>query len=331
MADSADKPRASKAGVGSAPSMNASLQPEWGVASHTGLLRSANEDDYIVVDPSDSAIRASHGRMFAVADGMGGVPGGGEASRTALRALARGWLAMVPTSDVDPAAGATGAEVPAVLDVLEERLRAGVVDACRAVFETGRQMPALTDMGCTLTAGVLWNDRLVLGHIGDTRCFLVQQGKLSWLTEDHAAERPQTYLTRCVGGGRPTEEADFARLQLQRGDVVGVASDGIWSVVQKRALVRCLESRSLQAAAEGMVRLANEGGGPDNSTVVLCRLHDCDTKVESVLARGQRERPFPRPYLAPKLRTRPPIWPFLLGAVAVLLLVLAISKQDWLG
>ena len=127
-----------------------------GASSDVGRLRERNEDSFVVKDP-----------LFAVADGLGGHLGGEVASRLAVDTL---------TSE----AGADGPE-----DGLADRLRAAVHQANSAVAERAANDTRLTGMGTTLTALVAGRDRIYLAHVGDSRAYLLRDGDLRLLTEDH--------------------------------------------------------------------------------------------------------------------------------------------------
>lgn len=281
-----------------------------GAASHTGQVRSTNEDDYLILSPLDVETVAHRGRLLAVADGMGGVAGGAEASRTAVRSLATAFLSAP-------------AESPPA-----DRLRQCFAAASRGVHALSQEVPALREMGTTLTAVNLIGDRLILGHVGDTRCYLMRDGQLRQLTDDHAVREPENYLTRCVGGGQEENDPDLTEVALRPGDLVVLVSDGLWSVVSEELLARILAGHSPQAAADALLHAANAGGGPDNCTVVVALVRRADGELgdlrEVELPREeQRIRqslPSPEASLA---RAR---WPWWMLALAVILLALGIIK-----
>lgn len=215
-----------------------------GVATHTGLVRGANEDDYLVMLVPGPAL------LVAVADGMGGTAGGGEASRAALRGLAAA-LVRAPSG-------------PAM-----DRLAAGYAAASGRVLELAQEVHALRDMGTTLTALLLQDGAAVLGHIGDSRAMRWRQDELTQLSVDHALRQPHNYLTRCIGGGQHHEVPDLGALPLQAGDRLVLCSDGVWSTVAQGELQSALRLPSPQAAADALVQAALRAGGPDNATALV--------------------------------------------------------------
>lgn len=270
-----------------------------GVATHTGLVRATNEDDYLIADGGDG------GLLCAIADGMGGAAGGAEASRSALRAFG--------VAVIEPPAGAAPAT----------RIAAGYAAACRRVREQALDVPALADMGTTLTAVLLLGDEVHLGHIGDTRVYRLRGGELVQLTQDHALREPDNVLTRCIGGGQVDATPDIGAVPLQRGDRLLLVSDGVWSVVPAPLLARAL-AQAPQAAAEQIVRAALAAGGPDNATAIV---------VASAEAAGGTTVELPREELARVTELtrvvrslRRPAWPWLLLVAAVLLALLALAR-----
>jgi protein phosphatase len=287
-----------------------------GAATHTGCVRRTNEDDYLVLFPEDEALLARRGRVLALADGMGGVTGGAEASRAAVRALAEVFLAEEPE-----------------LDEAESRMRDGFRRACRRVWQQSRESPSLRGMGTTLTVLNLVDGKVVLGHVGDSRCYLLREGKLALLTQDHAMRGQENRLTRCVGGGRDTEDVDVTALEALPGDRFLLASDGLWDTVPESELRELLAAMEPQAAADEMVSRANVRGGPDNSTALVLR-------IEAVAANGDGRGelrdvalPAAETWRAPapprrRMSLRAPVWPWLLLAASAVLGALAVARSN---
>ena len=292
---------------------------EVGAASHTGRVRSANEDDYLIYVPQDREQLRNRGCLFVVADGMGGVTGGAEASRAAVRALASSFVQN--GGEPDSAHSGDG-------ESMKDRLNSGFVAANRQVFELAKESPSLGGMGTTLTAANINGSRLVLGHIGDSRCLLLRDGRLAQLTEDHAVRDQDNYLTRCVGAGQKDVEADIAQHRLQVGDRIVLLTDGLWSMVGEEEIARTVRSNEPQVAAQELVREANRGGGPDNSTVLIVQVHSVDPnsgglRTVDLPSEELRQPPNLRP---PQDSLVAPKWPWLLLALSLVLLALAGAK-----
>jgi serine/threonine protein phosphatase PrpC len=222
-----------------------------GVATDVGRVREHNEDGYLAEAP-----------VFAVADGMGGHRGGEVASQVALERLD---------------------EVHRRGDVaLPEAVR----QANRAVLERAEREEALSGMGTTITALLAKGDGIELAHVGDSRAYLLRDGQLRQLTEDHtlvhrmvlegkltedeARIHPhRSILTRALGV-EANVEIDGATLDVRPRDRVLLCSDGLTSMVGDDAIHEILASaRDPQEASLALVAAANEAGGQDNITALV--------------------------------------------------------------
>ncbi|HLI39422.1 MAG TPA: protein phosphatase 2C domain-containing protein [Streptosporangiaceae bacterium] len=217
--------------------------------SSIGLVRENNEDSAYV------------GRwLYAVADGIGGHVGGEIASATVIESL-RPYDADVAAADV--------------LATLGKAVSAANAGLLRKV----EQDPALAGMGTTLTA-MLWSgDRAALAHIGDSRAYLLRGDTLCQITEDHtlgrvcaeAAASPwlAPVLVRYLDG-RPDQVPDLAVRDTRPGDRYLLCSDGLSGVVDADVLREVLASAAdPDGVARQLTELADAGGGPDNTTVVV--------------------------------------------------------------
>ena len=246
-------------------------QPRVGAASDTGRLREHNEDSYLVRPP-----------LFAVADGMGGHAAGEVASRLALESLAG--AALDPESGAKAIRGALGA-------------------ANRLIFEQASGDGPSRGMGTTCALLVLGDGKAHLGHVGDSRIYVLRGGSLAQLTRDHTVvadmleqrlmtdEQASTdsgrgFLTRALGGAAAVE-ADVQTVDAQPGDRFLLCSDGLTTMLADDRIRVLLDSEAdPQAAAEALVAAANEAGGEDNVTAVVV-----DTVGgQRAVARGGRRR-----------------------------------------
>jgi serine/threonine protein phosphatase PrpC len=223
----------------------------------TGRQRRENEDSAFVQAP-----------VFVVADGMGGAQAGEVASRIATETFEQ---------------GLPGAGTP------EDRLAELVRDANQRIYDRARADRGRAGMGTTLTAAYLTDSQLAIAHVGDSRAYLLRDGKLTRLTQDHslvdelvrqgklteaqAAEHPQRSIITRALGPEPEVEVDTFSYPMQAGDVLLLCSDGLTSMVSEdRVAEVMLAAPTLQEAADRLIDEANEAGGRDNITVVLCRL-----------------------------------------------------------
>ncbi|MDA8280676.1 MAG: Stp1/IreP family PP2C-type Ser/Thr phosphatase [Actinomycetota bacterium] len=228
-----------------------------GSATDVGRVRSVNEDRLL-----ESVA------LFAVADGMGGHAGGEVASRLAIDALQQAF-----------------AREPSARGLVE-----AVRLANRAVWERSTQDPDVRGMGTTLTAAALVptrdGDRLVVSNVGDSRAYRYASGRLVQMTHDHsvaeelvargelsvaeAAVHPHRHILTRALGVAPDVDVDSWELAPARGERFVLCSDGLTNEVSEERIAGVLAATSdPQAAADTLVRLANEHGGNDNVTVVV--------------------------------------------------------------
>jgi protein phosphatase len=221
------------------------------------------------------------GYGLLVADGMGGMAAGDVASRLALSKLIE---LIVDTSDWTLALQ-RHQDVTTVLERMTERFLQ-IDDILRS--EADRDQ-TLRGMGTTLTvAGALGND-LIIGHVGDSRAYLLHEGKLKQLTTDHtlaqalidagvanpddpASRSMRHVLTAAVGSLGEQIDPQVLRFKLHDGDQLLLCTDGLTETVDDATIGQILrEAKSAQTACQDLVDLALSGGGTDNITVVLAR------------------------------------------------------------
>ncbi|MDX6468308.1 MAG: family protein phosphatase [Gaiellaceae bacterium] len=222
--------------------------------SNTGNKRRRNEDSFVVAPP-----------LFAVADGMGGAQAGEVASKLAAAAL----------EDTDPG---TAGGVERVVELIQE--------ANRRVYERSNADPAASGMGTTITAALVEGTSVAFGHVGDSRAYLVRDGVMEQLTEDHslvnelmksgklspeeAETHPQrSVITRALGTD-PDVDVDTFVVEARENDLFLICSDGLTTMVGDEEILELLERHhdDLDRAAKSLVAAANRAGGEDNITVV---------------------------------------------------------------
>ena len=233
-----------------------------------GRVRRRNEDAFVVDPP-----------LFAVADGMGGAQAGEVASRLAAAAFRE----YREADELGP----------------EERVAAIIKEANRRIYDRARTDSEVSGMGTTVTAALLGDGRVVIGHVGDSRAYRIRDGRLEQLTEDHslvadlmrsgrltpeeAEGHPQrSVITRALGTD-PDVDVDTLVVEAEAGDLFLLCSDGLSTMVSDADVLQTVErAGTLDEAARDLVRAANSGGGEDNVTVVLFRL-DPDEAIEETL------------------------------------------------
>lgn len=227
------------------------LQVAVGYASLTGP-RERNEDFCGLATPAGQELE-DKGIIAAVADGIGGHKGGREAAEYTVRGLLADYYATPDTWSV-----------PRAIETVTTALNRWVI------AEAGRNAE-LAGMATTLSALVLRGRRYYTGHIGDSRIYRMQEGRLAALTVDHTWEHPElkNVLSRAVGLD-PRVLMDFADGELALNDRFLLVSDGVWGVLPDALLAEVLlDHPEPQAAAAALTSLALAHGGHDNATTVV--------------------------------------------------------------
>jgi PPM family protein phosphatase len=237
-------------------------------ASDPGRRRRRNEDSYVIDPP-----------LFAVADGMGGAQAGEVASKLAAGAVKE-----------------RGADV-------EELIQ----EANRRVHQRSIEDPNASGMGTTLTVASVEDGLVSIGHVGDSRAYLVRDGRLEQLTEDHSlvgelmrsgklsAEEAETHpqrsvITRALGTD-PDVDVDMFPIEAHSGDLFLICSDGLSTMVDDDKILELVEKHrnDLDALVKALIKAANRGGGEDNITVVAFDITDDDSAEQTAV------RPAPEP------------------------------------
>jgi protein phosphatase len=227
-----------------------------------GRKRRRNEDAYVLEPP-----------LFAIADGMGGAQAGEVASRLAA--------AAVRESGVD------GGGEDRILDLMRE--------ANRRVYDRSSTDPKTSGMGTTMTVALVEADRVAFGHVGDSRAYLIRDGEIEQLTEDHslvnellksgklspaeAETHPQrSVITRALGTD-PDVDVDTFTIGVQKGDLFLLCSDGLTDMVSQSDILELVERNrdDIEGALKALVKAANRGGGEDNITIVAFEIADVAT------------------------------------------------------
>jgi serine/threonine protein phosphatase PrpC len=251
------------------------LQISSGGATHVGMVRTNNEDCFRIV-PSL--------QLYVLADGMGGEAHGEVASSLAVETVVKHCL----EGQENPSAKLIGEAKPG-LNPRTQRVLSAIHLANEKVFHSAEDHPEQQGMGATLTVAWIDGAQLSIGHVGDSRVYLLRSGALQQLTSDHSlvaeqvrrgiltaseAEQSnlQSVLLRALGT-QPELEVDSEEVALFPGDVLLLCSDGLTRMVTEPEIAGALQSEPQpQAAAEKLVALANESGGIDNVTVVVVSL-----------------------------------------------------------
>ncbi len=239
--------------------------------SDVGCQRDNNEDSYLYWEPASDADFKRTGRLAVIADGMGGYEGGQEASRLAVETVREVYEKVAGD---DP----RGALVEAFLT------------AHGRIQGHAARHPELHGMGTTCTALVIRERELFFAHVGDSRLYLVREGKISRLTRDHsyvgrlvesgivkpedAEKHPQRHiLTAALGAGAEVAvDGGEKAFELREGDELILCTDGLWGVVSESELQSAVKGHVPAESCAALVKLALQRGGPDNITVQMLRV-----------------------------------------------------------
>ncbi|HLP16579.1 MAG TPA: protein phosphatase 2C domain-containing protein [Bacteroidota bacterium] len=237
--------------------------------SHVGTVREENQDAIHLCDETDE-FTSLYGHLYAVADGMGGYAHGGEASKIALTVFCDAFYA--------------GSGNPIV-----QKMKTGIQNANIGVYQAARRLKA-GRMGTTLTA-VHIHGRMLHGiHVGDSRAYLLRDGKSTCLTNDHtrvgelvrmkilSPEKVRTHsqrsmLNRSIGLELFVQPDQF-RLPLREDDLIVLCSDGVWSVIEDDEFADFARgTRSAEQLCSTLIDEAMRRESDDNLSVVTLRMH----------------------------------------------------------
>lgn len=228
----------------------------WVTRTHVGLVRRLNED----------TVFADNG-LYGVADGMGGHNAGEIASRIAADRMMERLHGKKPS---------------------KETLKAAMIDVNRAVFTEQVSHQEYSGMGTTLTA--LWEgeNEVFIGHIGDSRAYLLRDGVLTQITQDHSLVQEmvsqglitrqealvhpyRNVITRAVGTD-PYVESDCMSVEKNKGDIWLLCSDGLSNFVPEQEIGQTLAEQNLDMAADSLLRTALRNGGKDNISLLIAEV-----------------------------------------------------------
>ena len=244
--------------------MTVSVQYTCAGRTDVGIIRSGNEDNYLMLPEQG---------VFIVADGMGGHAAGEVASEMAVQTIARGLSGVVGKSENDAT----------------QMMTRAIIGANSAIFRRTMDEPEKRGMGTTATAMIVNGPRYILGQVGDSRAYLLRDRVLSQITKDHSyvqeqvdagyltPEQARTHpysnvITRCVGANSDVVPDVYVGT-LQSDDVFVLASDGLTGMLEDDELLGILNSDPQPAVVvDNMISEANRRGGLDNITVVIIRI-----------------------------------------------------------
>lgn len=244
---------------------------KWCAAARTdaGCQRQRNEDNFWM-SPDQ--------RVFAVADGMGGAVGGSRASKLAVEAIEKQWRDGPPPNDDS--------------DGIQKWLDEAVNVANQRVWHEAEEDATVRGMGTTVVVAVQSdNATLHISHVGDSRAYLLRDGKHTLLTNDHSVVQEmvragrlteeqarinpyKNLITRCLGHEERVE-IDHTPVDLKHQDWVVLCSDGLPTVLRDEQISDvCKNGGDPDDVCDELVKQTIDGGAPDNVTVVVIKYTD---------------------------------------------------------
>lgn len=246
--------------------------------SDIGRKRKSNEDHFCADDERG---------LYVVADGMGGHAAGEIASQIAVETIEE-FIKL--TSSSQDTTWPYGLDENLTLN--GNRLKTSVRFANRRVIEKTRERAEYEGMATTVVAVLINGDQAEIAHVGDSRLYLIREGKIRRLTDDHSWVNEQVLsgvidvgqarthplrnvVTRALGG-KEDLEVDMQTLTLQAMDLLLLCSDGLTSMLDDDHILRIIleDGHDKQRALTGLIDAANRSGGEDNTTAILLSLHD---------------------------------------------------------
>jgi protein phosphatase len=257
---------------------------DFGGLSEVGTVREENQDSIRIPDPS---LPLERGLLWALADGMGGLSHGKLASSLALETIYEEFY---------------GARNP-----IPKSLGKGIESANARLLSKATGLGSAR-MGTTVTAAIVSGDRLYIGHVGDSRAYLIRQGRTKCLTSDHTmvgdlvrmkvlspdkvrGHAQRSILNRAVGL-ELFVRADILELGIIDGDRIVLCSDGLWGSVEDDEIGELALSRDdPDEASRELVDLALDRGSDDNVSVIVLNINRTAPRLEEGARSESRERP----------------------------------------
>jgi serine/threonine protein phosphatase PrpC len=281
--------------------LSAPVSVQLGYATDVGRHRELNEDSILALDLRQCFESVNtHIGLYVASDGMGGEAAGEVASRISVRAVAERVTERLISASLRSTHGGQVAEPTQTGSILlandtgiDVRASQLLIDAIRnandQVLDYAQYHPNTRGLGATLTAALLVGNVLTVGHVGDSRCYVLSDGRFEQLTEDHSlVERmiQRGELTRDESrfhphrniiyrsiGSREEMEIDIVTRMLSRGDLVLLCSDGLTGMLDDEEVAAIMgHSEDPWYIAKELVVAANSRGGEDNISVIVIRI-----------------------------------------------------------
>jgi protein phosphatase len=245
--------------------------------THTGKVREHNEDT-IALDGDIG--------LLVLADGMGGYNAGEVASGIAVKTIVNLIRESVQREDLAQVDNSSGLSRRSIV------LRDAIQRANKIIFQTAKSQPQCEGMGTTIVAALLYDNRITVAHVGDSRLYRLRGAEFRQLTADHSllqelvdrgfytpeeAQRAanKNYVTRALGV-EPTVEVEIQETEALKGDRFVICSDGLSDMVEDADIHLTINTfgANLETVVKQLIQLANDNGGRDNVSVLLAQVQD---------------------------------------------------------
>ena len=258
--------------------------------THRGLVKKNNEDAILLSIPKSS--NGYRRGVMMIADGVGGHLAGEVASDLAIQTVNDSIVNNIIQQDIDLKDQTLLNGEKNLGDHLSNLLQKTVLEANRLILEYANQhKDEASNLGTTATCGLVYQDLLVIAHVGDSRAYLLRNGVIQQLTDDHTFvgelvrqgqlssdafyDHPRRHVITRALGQKPDVEVDTKIIQIQAGDRLLFCSDGLWEMVREEHLKRLLSAAETpQEAVDQLFASAMEAGGVDNIGVVVGDIND---------------------------------------------------------
>ncbi|MDR3626564.1 MAG: protein phosphatase 2C domain-containing protein [Ignavibacteriaceae bacterium] len=245
--------------------------------SHIGNVRKDNQDAFRICNLEDNESISSFGYLFGVADGMGGYAHGGIASTLALETFFETFYSANGASPI-------------------QKFRVGIQNANLSVYQSAQRMKA-GRMGTTLTVTNLVGQNLYVGHVGDSRAYLIRNHKSDCITNDHTqvgdlvrmrilspdkvrTHNQRSVLNKCIGLNLFVQP-DIFKISVQKDDILILCTDGVWSVIEDEEFGQITKKiPDPEAICREIIDLALKRDSDDNLSIVTLRFKNFPHKVK---------------------------------------------------
>jgi len=248
---------------------------EFCIRTDPGLARENNEDSVTFDEPT---------RLAVLADGMGGYNAGEVASGMATTVIVTEMRQILTNAKPYEVDQKNNEEIAARM------VREQVLKANTSIYQAAQSQPQYAGMGTTLVVGLYYDNRMLVAHLGDSRMYMLREGKFKQVTRDHSLLQEQidsgiitpeqakkaahkNLVTKALGID-PTVEPEIHEYPTKTGDIYLLCSDGLCDMVDDEDIGMTLQTLggNLKLAAQQLVQMANDNGGRDNVSVILVRV-----------------------------------------------------------